>query len=273
VHSDLVSLVCTVGISVEADIITITNTNDSGPGSLRQALVDANDGDTINFAVTGTIGLTSGELLVDKSITISGPGAKNLAIGGNGKSCVFYVASGETVTISALTIISGHTTDNGGGIHNDHATLILNDCALTDNLADNVGGAIYNNGEQNGSALVLIDNTSFSDNLANYNGGAIFNDREVGGNASVGLNNSSLSRNAASFDGGAIFNDGSFSGTAYLQIALTTLSGNSANVNGGSVANDCSVVGNATLQIVNSTVNGNAANSGAGHLQQWATVR
>ena len=32
-----------------ADTITVINTNDSGPGSLRQALVEANDGDTINF--------------------------------------------------------------------------------------------------------------------------------------------------------------------------------------------------------------------------------
>ena len=63
--------------------IIVTNTNDSGPGSLRQALADANDGDIIGFAVTGTIGLTSGELLVDKAITISGPGAENLAVNGN----------------------------------------------------------------------------------------------------------------------------------------------------------------------------------------------
>src|SRR5690349_3032166 len=55
------------------DVITVTNTNDSGPGSLRQALADANNGDTINFAVTGTIQLTSGELVIDNSITISGP--------------------------------------------------------------------------------------------------------------------------------------------------------------------------------------------------------
>jgi len=47
-----------------ANVITVTNTGDNGPGSLRQALSDVNDGDTINFAVTGTIGLTSGELLV-----------------------------------------------------------------------------------------------------------------------------------------------------------------------------------------------------------------
>src|SRR5436190_23787952 len=97
------SLICLLGISVHANIITVTNTNDSGPRSLRQALTDANDGDTIEFAVSGTIGLTSGELLVDKSITIQGPGAENLAVNGNAKITVFHIVPGETVTISDLT--------------------------------------------------------------------------------------------------------------------------------------------------------------------------
>ena len=61
----------------------MTNTNDNGRGSLRQALTIANDGDTINFAVTGTITLTSGGLPINKNITISGPGADQLSIDGN----------------------------------------------------------------------------------------------------------------------------------------------------------------------------------------------
>ena len=67
-----------------ANTITVTNTNDSGPGSLRQALADANDGDTINFdgSLKGqSIALTSGELVIDKSITIAGPGSDQLAVG------------------------------------------------------------------------------------------------------------------------------------------------------------------------------------------------
>ena len=69
-----VALLCAVAIPAKADTITVTSTNDSGPGSLRQALADANDGDTIIFAVTGTIGLTSDELFINNNITISGPG-------------------------------------------------------------------------------------------------------------------------------------------------------------------------------------------------------
>src|SRR6476661_10179319 len=51
--------------AASADTITVININDSGPGSLRQALVDANNGDTINFASSlngQRITLTSGEL-------------------------------------------------------------------------------------------------------------------------------------------------------------------------------------------------------------------
>src|SRR5438045_8398075 len=124
------ALVCAAAVSAHANIITVTNTNDSGPGSLRQALADANDGDTINFAVTGTIGLTSGELLVSTSITISGPGAANLAVNGKATSRVFHIGSGRTVTISGLTVTNANANNQtvleGGGIYNDYATRTIN---------------------------------------------------------------------------------------------------------------------------------------------------
>src|SRR5262245_51449422 len=57
-----VLLFCTMAMQAHATTITVINTNDSGAGSLRQALANANNGDRINFAVTGTITLTSGGL-------------------------------------------------------------------------------------------------------------------------------------------------------------------------------------------------------------------
>ena len=87
-------------------VITVTNGNDSGPGSLRQALVQANDGDTINFAVTGTIRLTSGELLVDKTSPFPVP-AQNLTIDGNQALFVFHGSFPGKITISGLTITNG----------------------------------------------------------------------------------------------------------------------------------------------------------------------
>src|SRR5438094_7380571 len=97
-----VVLLCAVAIPARATNITVTNTNDSGPGSVRQALSDANDGDTIDAtSISGTVTLTSGELLVDKSVTINGAGADVPALDGNMASRVFQIPmSGETITIS-----------------------------------------------------------------------------------------------------------------------------------------------------------------------------
>src|SRR5438034_11346686 len=87
-----------------ANIITVTSLNDSGSGSLRQALADANDGDTIEFAVTGTISLTSGELVIDKDITISGPGSNSLTVRPSSSSFfrVFDVMPSHSITIQGL---------------------------------------------------------------------------------------------------------------------------------------------------------------------------
>src|SRR5438552_15248309 len=107
----ILALLCAIAAHARADTITVTNTNDSGSGSLRQALVDANDGDTIDFAVTGTIGLTSGELLVDKSITTSEPGAARLVMDGNAKNRVFHVVSATTVPVLGLATPIGTASE------------------------------------------------------------------------------------------------------------------------------------------------------------------
>jgi len=221
-----------MGISARADVITVTNTNDSGPGSLRQALADANDGDTIEFAVTGTIGLTSGELLVVKNITISGPAAENLAVNGNAKSTVFHVAPGETVTISGLTITQGYTSGSGGGIHNDHAALTLVNCTITGNQ----GGGIYNDAANSGGALLEINNSSVTDN----SGGGIYNDALGGGVATLNITATSLNNN---YSGGAILSRGWLCtfcghGTATVQITNSSITGNGSTPYGGAIYTD-----------------------------------
>src|SRR2546423_4800614 len=100
-------LVYAVAIQVQATTITVINTNDNGPGSLRQALADAVDGDTIQFdpALNGqTITLTSGELAITKNLTITGPGPDQLAVSGSSASRIFHIMSGHTVGVEGLTI-------------------------------------------------------------------------------------------------------------------------------------------------------------------------
>jgi len=251
------ALVCAVVASARADVITVTNTNDSGPGSLRQALADANDGDIIGFAVTGTIGLTSGELLVDKAITISGPGAENLTVNGNAKSRVFNVSHpGGNVTISGLTITNGHASDLGGGILNDHAVLILSNCAITGNsAAGNIGGGIHNDGDNIGHATLQINNS-----LITNNSGGIYNDALQAGTATLVITYSTLSNNNT---GDAINNDGwscmfCGNGTTSVQITNSSITDNPGNaIYSDTGRQNCGGSCPVTISITNSTISGN----------------
>jgi predicted outer membrane repeat protein len=136
--------------------IVVQNTNDSGPGSLRAALANPANSQTITFSpgVTGRISLTSGQLVVSNGVTILGPGANVLAIDGKGSSRVFYISPGATVTIAGLTITNGSASGSiGGGIYNDHATTTVSNCTLTGNSAMFSGGGIYSDGSGGGATL------------------------------------------------------------------------------------------------------------------------
>src|SRR6516162_9100879 len=108
----LITLLCAAMASVLSAYtatIVVSNTNDSGPGSLRAALAVAHDGDTIDATgVSGTILLTSGELQINHNVTIHGPGAAHLAVNGNATDRVFENFAGP-VTISGFTITHGFT--------------------------------------------------------------------------------------------------------------------------------------------------------------------
>src|SRR3989442_2839496 len=93
-------LLCSPGMA-RAATLTVTTTNDNGAGSLRQVIQTAAPGDTVNFAVSGTIVLTNGELVIGTNLTIIGPGATNLTIlrsSGSGYFRLFNVTGG-TVSI------------------------------------------------------------------------------------------------------------------------------------------------------------------------------
>jgi hypothetical protein len=239
-------LLCTIAIPARATIIPVTNTDDSGPGSMRQALAIANDGDTIDATgISGAIALTSGELLVDKSVTLNGAGADVLAVDGNMISRVFRIpSSGETVTISGFTIRNGHAGTTGGGVDNENdATLTINSCTVSGNSAG-LGGGTFN-----GGTLTIADST-FSANSATSGGGA-YND----GAGTLTITNSTLAGNTAGF-GGGIFDIGT------LEIGYSTLSNNSASLGGGIFNSGTLEIGNTILNVSNISSSGTVTSLG-----------
>src|SRR5438445_86336 len=156
-----------------AATITVTSTADSGMGTLRAALASAGNGDTIDATgVSGSILLTSGELLITSSVTILGPGPANLAVDGNADVRVFHISGAivsdreftGNVTMSVSTsLLSSSSASYGGGVYNDgyngSATLQLLTSTLSINSASANGGGIYNNGESSGNGMLTVSNS------------------------------------------------------------------------------------------------------------------
>jgi predicted outer membrane repeat protein len=237
-------------------LITVTNTNDSGPGSLRQALADICSGGTINFdmSLSGQT-IRGSSYTIDKDISIDGSALPSqIKIDGNDSSTVFKLYNSDVVAIlSGLTITNGRGEGigMGGGIYNN-GTLIVTDITFSANNASTLdtgmghGGAIYNDG-----TLTVLKST-FSGNSAPEYGGAIYN---VQGTVIVA--NSTFFNNSA-YDGGGIYN---YNGT--LTVSNSTFSGNSATTSGGGIYNDSlGTLNYANSIIANSISGGDCLNSG-----------
>ena len=179
-----------------AATFTVSNLNDSGAGSLRQALIKANSAaakDTIIFAsgLKGTLTLTSGELALSSNLTLQGPGANVLTLSGNSRSRIFNVSGQGPVAISGLTLTGGNQTgqagydpsaglptsgDGGsggvaqGGAITNKGVLSLSDCVLKGNHA--IGGAGGSGGNYNGMIPMKGGDGGAG---GNAQGGAIYN--------------------------------------------------------------------------------------------------
>ncbi len=263
IPSDARSIVISCGNTI------VTNNNDSGPGSLRSVLANACEGETITFAssVVNPINLTSDQLVIDKNLAISGPGASLLTVqrstaSGTPTFRIFRIVKTDSsgnavninVTISGLTISNGSPNGSvhvGGGINNA-ATLTIVGCTISGNAASTFGGGIYNND----GTTVNLTNSTISGNTASGPAGGI----ENGGTGRVSLTNCTVSGNSSSGAGGGIEN----SGGGIVNLTSSTVHGNtSTGSSGGGIANDALNSG-ATLSLINCTVFGNSASSSGG---------
>ncbi|MCC9001772.1 MAG: hypothetical protein LM549_03985, partial [Candidatus Competibacter sp.] len=256
----------------KAATFTVTNLNDSGVGSLRQAILDANNAvgaDTIVFqAGLGGILLTSGSFTITGNLTLNGPGT-GLTLNGNNAQRIFKVDYNTNATLSALKLQNGGIENsgtltlnnstiqssnwvngNGGAIYNDaYGTLTMNNCILSGNTNSvGSGGAIANYG------TLAVNSSVLSGNSAAYGGGI-----DIAG-GTVSINNSTVSNNSAQSEGGGIKNARNNAAFATLTLSNSVVSGNTAGIDGGGLYNTSS----STTTIRNSTVSGNTATTGYG---------
>ena len=246
----------------------VTNTNDSGAGSLRQAILNANanaGADTITFACVFTdatpdmITLTSGKLTITDDLTILGTGVSNLTISGNNASGVFEISgTGTDTSINGLKI--ANASDAFGSILlNGNASLSLTNSTVSDNKGS-VGG-IFNRGS------LSLTNTIVSDNIGLSLGGGIFN------TGNLSLTGSTVSGNSSGgYYGGGIFNKGSLSLTGstvsgnYLPSVLDYERGGPGSYLVDSYGGGIFNTGN--LSITGSTVSNSSATYGGGIFNQ-----
>src|SRR5579862_6437638 len=186
--------------TARAATLFVTNTNDSGSGSLRSQIAAAAAGDTIEFNVTGTISVLTG-LVINKNLSIIGPtAAPGITINGGGLGDMIAISTfgGTTVNLQNLTIANATTIGDGGGIANG-GTMTVTNSTFVGNIASISGGAIENAG-----ATLTVTNSTFSNNSATTDfGGGI--DNAFG--ATLTATNNTFSGNSAGIGGGGIYNE------------------------------------------------------------------
>ena len=252
----------------------VTSINDDGPGSLRQLITDAMDGDDITFDPSlndQTIELTSGPIVLNKNIDIESSSQDSITVQATGAFRVIEVLSDLEVRIIGLIIKGGNVVGNGGGVFiGERTNMNLINTEISNNQAtDNGGGVFISPG-----ANVALGGVTIADNKAigdlSPNGGGVYNssgfaividavirnnESTRGGgiwntsNADMRILTSWITDNTASLEGGGIYNNGA------LRLATSTVSGNEAGEEAGGIRNRS---GN-PIVILSSTISGNEA--------------
>ena len=181
--------------------VTVTNTDDAGAGSLRQAIIDAPAGATIVFdagIAGGTIVLSTGQLTIDKALIIEGPVPGGMTISGGLADRVLWISENVDAVLRNVSIVNGRSTFGGGVIN--HGRLTLDHSLLANNEGTESGGGIYV--PPNLGAVLVLVNSTVSGNLSRRSGGGI---------ASYGSffsRNSTIAENTGQGAGGILVGDG-----------------------------------------------------------------
>jgi len=207
-----------------AATFTVTNGDDSGVGSFRQAVADASGGDTIVFSGVTTVVLTSGSITIDKDLTIDG--GTGVTIDAEGNCPILHVDMMANLDVNDITFLNG-VGGYGSAIQNNGDTVNILRCTFSGNSAFNAG-ALGNYGTMN------VVQSTLSGNSTTGNSGAGFINF-----GTMSIVNSTLSGNVvtgANRIGGAGAQLGGESDPV-LTISHSTIVGNTATGSGGGIYN------------------------------------
>ncbi len=244
---------------------SVSSVVNSGPNTLRQAIVDSNANagadfitfDPVVFATAKTITLSTGTLSITGDLTITGP-----AVGVTLKNTlanahvidVYLAPTGAKVALENLTITGGGAT--GGltaGVYGTGQNLTLTNCVLTGNTASNGVGAISVNGYASGVASLTMRGCTISDNKGTTSGGITANT-----NSSLLVENSTIARNVSTGNSGGGIRLSGTAGIGGFIVRNSTITANSAVTAGGGIGLS-SVTGTAVIQ--NCTITANVLTS------------
>lgn len=251
----------------------VTELADSGPGSLRQTIADAPAGVLIRFdpALAGQRPqITSGEIVVDKDLVIDGSALADGALQGAGTNRLFYIPTGQVVTLKNLKFSGGGgvgaaNTGRGGAVLNA-GTLTVTNCQFTGNSAA-FGGALATGYSAQANSLIMQRCVLSGNNSSGGQGGALANVAINSMTSTATLEDCAITGNTTTGNAGGLYNIGSV-GTANMMVKQCTIANNSAQFSGGGVYALADVTGVANLTLSHCTVVGNtAANLGGGLFQ------
>ena len=240
--------------SLLAPVVTVTNTDDDGPGSLRRAISDVPPGGVIQFdaAIAGqTIVLSTGFLQISKALTIEGPVPAGMTISGGLRSRVIRVFLSGDVVLRNLALVNGNdpAPGEGGGALALIGTALLDHVLVANNQTENHGGGIS---VLSTGRLTLL-NSTVSGNFGLTVGG-------IYSNGTTTIWNSTIARNVSDRAGAG--NGIAADGTVYLRNSI--IADNRDN-DDASVDTNCSAIGGLFLysgtNLSNDDSCGSAANT------------